>query len=140
MSWDTIKFEIELLTHDGLYGEAVIKYALRRAFRGNAHTALRLLGVEATVEEIVKKLDSTYGSLDSRETVLRKLYSCKQEVGEDIVSYSGRLEDLFDKAAKLDGVKRDDMVLMKALLYEGLVFEMKSGCSRLMIFLSYFSM
>ena len=76
--------------------------------KGEAGYSVRRLGTDATLEQIITKLDSTYGMMDTKEMVLRKFYSCVQKSDETVTSFALRLEELFSRACDVKGLKRSD--------------------------------
>lgn len=51
------------------------------------------LGPNATVDKIMYKLDSIYGTVEEKETLMANFYSAKQQESEDISALGCRLED-----------------------------------------------
>lgn len=121
-SWPTFKYEVESLLREKLYSKEQIHQGIRRSLKGGAGDKLRRLGQGVTVEEVMEKLDKDYGTFESKETVMRNLYSCQQKSNESVESFATRLEELFDKAAKLGSVNRSDL---KDVLHSGLRKELK---------------
>lgn len=68
--------------------------------------------------------ESTYGSIESGETILCKFYSCKQQPGELLTTYISRLEEFYAQAVTLKALEADKTRL-KRVLYEGLQPEPK---------------
>lgn len=56
------------------------------------------LGPNATVNKIMYKLDSIYGTVEEKETLMANFYSARQQETEDISAWVCRLEDLLSKA------------------------------------------
>lgn len=105
--YDQWKYEVECLQTDG-YADHVICLAIRRSLRGPASRVLMRLGPNATVDEIVYKLDSIYGLVEERESLLANFYSAKQQENEDVATWGCRLEDLLSKALVQGLVNPDD--------------------------------
>lgn len=123
VSWETFKFEIESLISDK-FGKEQIVQSIRRATKGNAGDILRRLGPGVTLEEILHKFESTFGSVETKESVLKKFYSCQQGQKENITTFTSRLEDIHSQAVVMDALPKDDMIL-KSVLYQGLRTDMK---------------
>ena len=123
VTWETFKFEVEALLSDGIFTQEQILFGIRRSVKGKAGDIVRRLGTGVTVNEILKKLDSTYGIIENRQTILRKFYSCSQ--GTDSVNaFASKLEDLYAQAIQLGALKKDDNLLHEAL-YQGLNPELR---------------
>lgn len=105
--FDQWRYEVECLQTDG-YSENVICLAIRRSLRGPAGRVLMRLGPNATVDEIMYKLDSIYGTVEEKETLMANFYSARQQESEDISAWGCRLEDLLSKAIIQGLVNPDD--------------------------------
>ncbi|XP_062618198.1 uncharacterized protein LOC134279798 [Saccostrea cucullata] len=81
---------------------------MRRSLRGSASRVLMRLGPNASVDEILYKLDSIYGLVEEKESLLANFYSAKQQENEDVSAWGCRLEDLLSKALIQGLVNPDD--------------------------------
>nr|KAG5690731.1 hypothetical protein BaRGS_022422 [Batillaria attramentaria] len=66
------------------------------------------LGTGATLEDLLAKFDSIYGTVQQKESVLAQFYSARQREGEDVATWSCRLEDLLMQAESLGKVEPAD--------------------------------
>ena len=105
--YDQWRYEVECLQTDG-YAENVICLAMRRSLKGSAGRVLMRLGPNASVEEIIHKLDSVYGIVEEKETLLANFYSARQKENEDVSTWGCRLEDLLGKALIQGQINPDD--------------------------------
>ena len=103
-----------------VYSEEEMMFGIRRAMMGKAGDKLTRMGSGMTVARIVSKFESEYGLVDTMETVLGKLFNCKQGPKETITDYASRIEELSAQAAKLDGSSQGDDKVLKNILYQGL--------------------
>ena len=62
--------------------------------RGRAARVARTVGPDGSTSDLLVKLDSTFGIVDNKETVLAPFYSAKQGENEDVATWSCRLENL----------------------------------------------
>ena len=124
VSWPTFKYEVEALIKEKIFTEEQILLGIRRAVKGTASDVLRRLGTGVTVEAVIKKLQSTFGSIETQEIALRKFYACQQEHNESVSTYASRIEEIFERATMLGGLKKDDSILKK-VFYQGLRPEVK---------------
>jgi hypothetical protein len=123
VSWETFKFEIEALMADQIFTEEEILFGIRRAAKGTAGEIIRHLDLDTTVQEVIRKLNSTYGSIDNKQTILRKFYACTQ--GTDSVNtFASKLEEIYAQAIHLGAIRKDDRLLQEAL-YQGLNTELR---------------
>lgn len=120
VNWECFQFEIESLESDGVYSPEQILHGIRKAAKGEAAEIIRRLGTGVTVRQVMHKLKSTYGNIETRESIMQKFYSCTQQMGETVAAYASRLEDFFDKAVSLGGLRRTDTNVLKGVLYQGL--------------------
>lgn len=124
VNWESFKFEVRAIQSMGTFTEAQILFGLRRAVRGEASDIVRRLGTSATLQ-IMMKLESTYGHIDSKETVLKKFYSCAQQAKESVTAFASRLEELFAQACDLGAMRRTENEILKQVLYQGLRKDLK---------------
>ena len=106
VSWPTFKFEVEALQTEKVFTEEQILLGIRRAVKGNASDVLRRLGIGVGIKQVMDKLQSTFGSIESQETILRKFYACQQQPSESVVTYASRVEEMFQRAVALGGMKK----------------------------------
>jgi hypothetical protein len=93
-SWETFKFEVESLLEEHTFIDEQVLLGIRRALKDTASDIVRRLGTGVTVGDVITKLNSKYGSIESSESVMRKFFSCTQ--GNDSVStFAEKLEDLY---------------------------------------------
>ena len=120
VSYPTWRFEVESLLTEATMSKEQIGQGIRRSVKGHAADLLRRVGTGASIGEILHKMDSVYGQIDSRETVMKSLYSCQQGVSEKVVNYVSRLEELFYKAVELKALKASDGEILRSIFYSGL--------------------
>ena len=104
-TYDLWKYEVKCLMSDKVYPHNAVTNAVRRSLRGEAGQIAKRLGPLVEVHEILEKLESVYGAIDTKETLLSKFYSARQREDEDVSSWGCRLEDILDKAVELGDIK-----------------------------------
>ncbi|KAL4222713.1 hypothetical protein ACF0H5_018754 [Mactra antiquata] len=124
-NWETFKYEVECVQNERQYSEEQIMFGIRRALRGTAADKLRRLGIGRTSEYIMNRLDSDYGTVETKECILKRFYNTEQKKEENIGKYGARLEDLFDKAISLGTFNRSDTEILKRVLHSGLKKDIK---------------
>lgn len=125
VNWDCFKFEVEALLIDGIYSSEQIAQGIRRAVRGEVAEILRRLGPGASVREIMCKLESTYGNIDTAESIMKKFYGCSQQLSENVIEFASRLENYFDRATQLGCLEKSDTHILKGVYYQGLRKDLK---------------
>ena len=104
VSFEVWKQEIECLKLDEGCSPSSLARLVRRSLRGEAGQLVLNMGVDATVDEIVGKLEGFYGTVESGAVLLQQLYSMRQNIGESITAYSARLQLAVDKAEQRGGL------------------------------------
>ena len=125
VSWETFKFEIEALLRERLFSEEQILQGVRRAAKGDVGDILRRLGPDARINDIIEKLDSTYGNIETKESILRKFYSCTQQKGQTVTTFASQIEEVFTQAVNLGALRRSDTDSLKQVLHQGLNRDLK---------------
>lgn len=114
-------YEVRCLLLEKTHKPEAIAQAIRRSLRGEASSIVRRLGIGATITDILHKFDSVYGEVDTKEHLLAKFYSAKQEENEDVTKWSCRLEDILSSAVErnlIDPKNVNDM--LRNMFWQGL--------------------
>lgn len=122
--WDAFKYEVESVLSDGIFSEEQLMFGVRRALKGTAAEIVRNLGTHVTVREAMKKLDGTYGDIESRGSASKKFYTCTQG-GDTVSAYCTRLEKHYTKCIEVGAITRGDDDILKQIMYEGLNSDLK---------------
>lgn len=123
-------YEVKCLMLEKVHKQELIKQAIRNSLRGEAGNLLRRLGYGATIPDILDKFDSVYGEVDSKEHLLAKFYSSKQEEHEDVTKWSCRLEDILASAVERKLVQTDQVnEMLRNMFYQGLKPSLKDICT-----------
>ena len=93
-TYELWRYDIECLLGDKSIYKDTIHTAIRRSLRGQAGAIVMRLGPEASIKELLHKLDSIYGNAANRVDILKELYGAKKHNNEDVISWSCRLEDI----------------------------------------------
>ena len=124
-TYDIWRYEVKCLivqkyTHD------IIKEAIRRSLKGEAIHIVKRLGPEATIDDIVERMDSIYGSVEPKEALLGQFYTARQEDHEDVAAWGCRLEDILNKAKQRGKVRDEDANdMLTSKFFEGLRPQLK---------------
>ena len=104
VNFELWRYEVECLRRDNTYSADALARLVRRSLRGEASQLILHLGVDATVDQIVDKLEGFYGTVESGAVLLQQLYAAKQGPDETIAAYSARLQMAIDKAEGRGGI------------------------------------
>lgn len=123
VSWESFKYEVDSLVAEHTFTEEQLLLGIRRSLKGTASDIVRRLGTGITVKDIVTKLNSTYGSIESAQTIMQKFYSCAQGM-DTVATYAIKVEDLYSQAIQLGAIIRNE-TLLKQIFYQGLRLDLK---------------
>jgi hypothetical protein len=99
-TFDLWRYEIECLISSETHTPDAINQALRRSLKGEASKIAMRLGPSASTKTLMDKLQSVFGPVEVRESLMAQFYSARQREGEDVSAWSCRLEDLLMKATE----------------------------------------
>jgi hypothetical protein len=84
------------------------------------------LGPEASIEELLYKLDSIYGNAANRVDILKDLYGAEQRNDEDVISWSCRLEDIMGRSRDMGAIHpSEEKRMLHDILWNGLRKDLK---------------
>ena len=92
------KVEIECLRKSTVYSEYIVNQALRNFLKGQARRVLFTQRPEATTEQIIYKLERTFGNVASGQTVLQEFFTAEQRENESVTLLGIRLEEIYQRA------------------------------------------
>ncbi|KAK3726814.1 hypothetical protein QZH41_019605 [Actinostola sp. cb2023] len=99
---------------------------------GEASRLAMHLGEDASLEEILIKLERVYGTVESGTTLLQQFYNSRQEGEESVGAYSCRLEDILNKAIARGAVAREQGdEMLRSKLWTGLKDERIRNATRI---------
>lgn len=120
-SYEVWKFEVECTVRDGLYSKETVSEAIRRSLKGEAAKVCVRLGPKASIQEILNKLDGLYGQVATEEALLTRFYAMTQKDGEDVTSWSNRLENVIQEVYQKGMISRGTMSqMLRSKLWTGL--------------------
>ena len=103
------KHEAECLDADEKYSDSTVLEAVRKSLKTPAADVMPHLGVGATLQQLIDKIASIYGSVLSGEALLEKFYCDQQAEGETCAKWSMRLEDSIYQAAQKGALAMDSV-------------------------------
>ena len=101
------KYEVRCLGGDRNYPSYSVLTAVRKSLRSPAADVVTRLGEHVSVEEVLQKFESIYGTVMSEEAILESFYSARQnplDENEDCAAWCCRLEELAYQALEKDAV------------------------------------
>ena len=120
VGYQTWKYEIECLQQEKKYPEDQILLSIRRSAKGEAANILRRLGVRASVQDILKKFNSSFGDIDTPELIMKKFYAVEQKPTESLIAYAARVEELFAQAVEVKALAATQECILKNVFYQGI--------------------
>ena len=115
------KLEVRCLSRDPNYSSFSVLAALRKSLRSPAADVAVRLGENATVDAILRKFESIYGTVMTGEDLLEKFYNAKQMESEDCAAWFCRLEDILYQAVEKEAVRGQEIDnMLKSRFWSGL--------------------
>ena len=114
-SYEVWQYEVKCLQKSDL-PEHMLLHSIRTSLRGAARDMLIPLGEDASVNDVIGKLDDFYGNVSSAETILQSFYSDNQKEDESVATFGSRLEQTLSKAIRyghMELAARDSMLRSK---------------------------
>lgn len=89
------------------------------------------LGENASIEDILRKLEGVYGIVESGTTLLQQFYNAKQESGESVAEYGCRLEEIVNRAISRGAVAKEQAnEMLRSKMWTGLRDERVRNATR----------
>ena len=118
--------DVKCLRKEKGHSAAKLKQAIRRSLRGPPARVVLNLGDQATIDDIIDKLEIIYGTIDSTENLMSAFYACRQEEIETVAEYSSRLENIWHKAVLKEIVRPSDTnTMLRQRFWSGLKSRLK---------------
>ena len=124
VSYQTWAYEVKCLQAEETYTDEILLQAIRRSLKGHAADQLRYIGVKPTIADILENFSSTYGTVETSESILKKFYACKQKPNETISKYCIRLEEIYAQAVEMKELKEGDDMLRR-VFHRGLTAQLR---------------
>ena len=107
-TYDLWRYEVDSL-RKSTFAPHIIDLIIRRSLRGDAAKVAMRLGPEATLDQLLNKLEGNYGLSIQHDRLMEEFYSAKQQANEDVTTWANRLEDLLYKASRQKLVRPEDI-------------------------------
>ena len=115
-SYEIWNFEVKCLQKSNYFPETLLLQAIRKSLKGTARDMLVPLGEDASVSDIVARLDGFYGNVSSSKVLIQSFYGDYQKDNESVVSYGSRIEHTLSTvvtSGHIDQVAKDAMLRSK---------------------------
>lgn len=116
--YDLWKQEVLCLQSEG-HNESTIRQAIRTSLKGGALKVRANVGLQASVKDILQKMDCVYGIVQPRDILLKKFYNATQDDNEDVATWSCRVQELYDDAISTTDTEKNDETL-RTIFWSGL--------------------
>ncbi len=127
-AFDLWEYEVKCLIKEGVHTNDSIHQAVRKSLKGEAGRMAMRLGPNATLDDIITKLQGVFGLVETSETLLTDFYAARQRDDESVVSWGCRLEDLLDRAKQQGVVSQDSMNdMLRTKFWGGLTRKLKDA-------------
>ncbi|XP_046570529.1 uncharacterized protein LOC124278800 [Haliotis rubra] len=119
--YDLWRFEVDCLLQSKTYPHDVILQAIRKSLKGEAALIAMKLGRNATVEILLTKMKSAFGTLRRRATLMSDFYSCSQRENEDVTAWGCRLENMLYQITEHRSIPEDEQdEMLRTRMWDGL--------------------
>ena len=115
-SYKVWSYEVKCLQKSEFLSEQVLLHSIRTSLRGAARDLLIPLGEDASVDEVLDKLDGFYGNVSSAETIIQSFYSDYQKENESVATFGSHLEQTLSRAIRyghMELAAKDSMLRSK---------------------------
>ncbi|XP_060595876.1 myb-like protein X [Ruditapes philippinarum] len=102
------EWKLEIDCVKTIYSEVVVLQAIRKALRGQAKRIMLHLGPYASVEEIEKKLEDSFGNIASKDSILSHFFLAEQEDKDSIGEWGLRLEEMLLQASRKTKIAKNE--------------------------------
>ena len=115
-TYEVWSLKVKCLQSSSVLPEPILLQSIRNSLKGSARSLLVPLGQNATVADILAKLDGFYANVSCSETLIQSFYSDYQKEAESVVSFASRIEQTLSRAVKsghINGIAKDAMLRSK---------------------------
>lgn len=107
------KVEIQCLIKSGSLPDYAVAQCIRNSLKQPAKKAVARCSPSASSQDLVDKLQNTFGNVASGESVLTEFYTSEQKPSESITMWSLRLEEIVQRGidkGQIEEEKKDEML------------------------------
>lgn len=99
-TYEQWRYEVDGYLRDQQHSRPTILQAVRRSLKGEAGQVAMTVGYDATLAEVLDKLDGIYKADEQGDDLMQEVYTAHQRNDEDATRWGCRLEKLFTKAIR----------------------------------------
>ena len=107
-SYEEWRYEVNCIQRDKMYSKYVIGQAIRKSLRGQAKRVLLPMGVTATIEDIMDRLESVFGNVATGMSTLQEFFTSSQKEQETVAAWGLRLEEIMQRAIDKGQVRTEE--------------------------------
>ncbi|XP_046342221.2 uncharacterized protein LOC124123024 [Haliotis rufescens] len=129
--YDLWRFEVDCLLQSKTHSHDVILQAMRKSLKGEADLIAMKLGRNATVDNLLSKMKSAFGTLPWRASLMSDLYSCFQREDEDVTTWGCRLENMLYQITEHHPIQEEEQdEMFRTRMWDGLKSGLKGGAAQ----------
>ena len=102
------KYEVDCIREDKVYSPTIIAQAIRKSLRGQAKRVIVPLGVLASLDDIMDRLENVFGNVASGHSILKEFYTATQTETETSSAWGSRLEEIYQRAIDKGKAREED--------------------------------
>ena len=106
-SYKEWKFEVKCAMSDPTVSPSALSQAIRRSIRGSARQARITLGEQATVAEILDKMDSLFANAYDTNNIMQEFFNAHQLPNESVTAFACRLEYILTNASDFSSMSTE---------------------------------
>ncbi|OWF39253.1 hypothetical protein KP79_PYT25197 [Mizuhopecten yessoensis] len=99
--------------------------ALRSSLQGKAASVFSRINAGVPIKDILKKMDSIFGEIDSESDLLAEFYGARQRKDESVADWGCRLESVLDSIQKQCTLPHTPDMMLRNMLWTGLRQDLK---------------
>ena len=107
-SFEEWKYEVDCIREDKVYSPTIIAQAIRKSLRGQAKRVIVPLGVLASLDDIMDRLENVFGNVASGHSILKEFYTATQTETETSSAWGSRLEEIYQRAIDKGKAREED--------------------------------
>ena len=120
--FDRWNYEVMCLIREN-HSQSTIMATIRKSLKSPAADVLRRLGDKVTIDQVLSKFQSLYGTILSGDVLLQKFFGEEQREKESCVEWSCRLEHYLFEAIEQGVASKDLAKKLSSRFWNGLVDE-----------------
>ena len=129
VSYEVWRYEVDRLLESTEYSHTVVRSAILRSLKGKASDVTLCVDPSASIQDLLAKIHSIYGTVQEKTSLVGNFYSAKQQSEESVRDWGCRVEELFAKAVSVGALSLGQDDTLCTVFWEGLRQELKDASS-----------